>query len=66
MRWMANVGNAMGGGGGFPTDSPAFKISMREYEDMPIKVSDKVTIEIKKADSSGVAVLFVINRLKIA
>ncbi len=28
---MSNIGKAMGGG--FPTDSPNFKISMREYED---------------------------------
>jgi hypothetical protein len=27
---------------------------MREYEDMAIKVGDKVTIEIKKSDSSGI------------
>jgi hypothetical protein len=47
------MGKAMGGGG-FPTDSPTFKISKREYEDMAIKVGDKVTIEIKKSDSSGV------------
>jgi hypothetical protein len=40
-------------GGGFPTDSPTFKISMREYEDMAIKVGDKITIEINKSDSSG-------------
>jgi hypothetical protein len=50
---MANMGKAMGGGG-FPTDSPTFKVSMREYEDMSIKVGDKVTIEIKKAESSGI------------
>ena len=50
---MANMGKAMGGGG-FPTDSPTFKISMGEYEDMAIKIGDKVTIEIKKSDSSGV------------
>ena len=50
---MANIGKAMGGGG-FPTDSPTFKISMTEYEDMSIKVGDKVTIEIKKTDSSGI------------
>ena len=50
---VANMSKAMGGGG-FPSDSPTFKISMREYEDMAIKVGDKVTIEIKKADSSGV------------
>lgn len=50
---MANIGKAMGGGV-FPTDSPTFKISMREYEDMAVKVGDKVTIEIKKAETSGV------------
>ena len=35
-------------------DSPTFKITMKEYEDMAIKVGDKVMIEIKKADSSGI------------
>lgn len=49
---MAIIGKAMGGG--FPTDSPTFKISMRENEDMAVKVGDKVTIEIKKAETSGV------------
>jgi hypothetical protein len=49
---MANMSRAMGGGA--LTDSPTFKISMREYEDMGIKVGDKVTVEIKKSDSSGV------------
>jgi hypothetical protein len=49
---MSNIGKAMGGGGGFPTDSPTFKTSMREYEDMAIKIGDKVTIEIKKSESS--------------
>ena len=51
---MAYVGKAMGGTGGFPTDSPTFKISIRDYEDMSIKVGDKVTIEIKKAESSRI------------
>jgi hypothetical protein len=50
---MANIGEAMGGGG-VPIDSPTFKISMREYEDMGIKVGDKVTIEIKESKSIGV------------
>ena len=50
---MANIGKAMGSGG-FSTDSPTFKISMREYEDMAIKVGDKVTIEIKKKGNSGI------------
>jgi hypothetical protein len=40
-----------GAGGG---DSPTFKITMKEYEDMAIKVGDKIMIEIKKADNSGV------------
>jgi predicted sugar kinase len=34
---MGNTGKAMGGAG-FPADSPTFKISMREYEDVSIKV----------------------------
>ena len=50
---MANISRAMGGGGAL-TDSPTLKISMREYEDMAIKVGDKITIEIKKSDSSGI------------
>jgi hypothetical protein len=29
-------------------------MSMREYEDMQLKVGDKVNLEIKKADSSGI------------
>jgi hypothetical protein len=36
------------------TDSPTIKLSMHEYQDMGIKVGDKVYIEIQKADSSGV------------
>jgi hypothetical protein len=53
------VGGAGGGGigmvgGGGPTDSPTFKISMKEHEDMAIKVGDKLTIEIRKSDSSGI------------
>jgi hypothetical protein len=34
-------------------DSSTFKITMKEYEDMAIKVGDKVRIEIKKVESSG-------------
>ncbi|MFY9870899.1 MAG: hypothetical protein WAK17_14375 [Candidatus Nitrosopolaris sp.] len=49
---MGNISRAMGGGGPL-TDSPTFKISMREYEDMAIKVGDKITIEINKSDSSS-------------
>jgi hypothetical protein len=40
--------------GGVPTDSPTFKMSMKEYEDIGIKVGDKVTIEIKKSENSGI------------
>jgi hypothetical protein len=40
--------------GGMHGNSPTFKITMKEYEDMAIKVGDKVTIEIKRTDSSGV------------
>ena len=36
------------------TDSPTIKLSMHEYQDMGIKVGDKVYIEIQKADSSGI------------
>jgi hypothetical protein len=50
---MTNISKAMGGGGPL-TDSPTFKISMREYEDMFIIVGDRVSIEIKKSDSSGI------------
>ena len=50
---MTNISKAIGGGGPH-TDSPTFKITMREYEDMSIKVGDKVSIEIKKSDSSGI------------
>ena len=49
---IGNISNAMGGGGSL-TDSPTFKISMREYEDMAIRVGDKITLEIKKSDSSS-------------
>ena len=48
---MGNISRMMGGGGA-PSDSPTFKISMKEYEDIGIKVGDKVTIEIKKVDNS--------------
>lgn len=48
------VSNIFGGAGGMSGNSPTFKISMREYEDTQLKVGDKITIEIKKADSSGI------------
>ncbi len=43
----ANVSRALGGGGAL-TDSPTFQISMREYEDMGVKVGNQVTVETKK------------------
>jgi hypothetical protein len=43
-----------GAGGGMLGDSPTFKITMKEYEDMAIKVGDKVRIEIRKVDKGGV------------
>jgi hypothetical protein len=55
-KMMGASGGGVGGigGGGGLTDSPTFKLSMKEYEDMAIKVGDKLTIEVKKSDSSGI------------
>jgi hypothetical protein len=47
---MANIPGL--GGGGAQTDSPTVKLSMREYEDMNIKVGDKVYFDIYKQDNS--------------
>jgi hypothetical protein len=52
---MKNLPKAMsnmfgtGAGGGMHEDSPTFKITMKEYEDMSIRVGDKVGIEINKS-----------------
>jgi hypothetical protein len=51
---MSNMFGGAGAGGMAFVDSPTIKVSMREYEDMQLKVGDKVNIEIKKADSSGI------------
>jgi hypothetical protein len=48
------MSNMFSGSGGMSGDSPTFRITMKEYEDMAIKVGDKVGIEVKKVDSSGV------------
>ncbi len=48
---MASLPGMLGGG---VTDSPVIKMSMREYQDMSIKVGDKVTLEILKVETSGV------------
>jgi hypothetical protein len=47
------MSNILGAGGGMHGNSPTFKITMKEYEDMTIKVGDKVTIEINKVDGNG-------------
>src|SRR3712207_9254641 len=38
------------GGRGAPSESPSVKLSMREYEEMNIKVGDKVYFDIRKQD----------------
>ena len=50
---MSNMFGAGAGGGTFG-NSPTFKITIKEYENMAIKVGDRVRIEIKKVDGSGV------------
>jgi hypothetical protein len=44
---MANMPGLAGGG---QSESPTVKLSMREYEDMNIKVGDKVYFDIRKQD----------------
>jgi hypothetical protein len=51
---MANISRAIGGEAGNIAESPSFKVSMREYEDLSIKVGDKVNIEIRRSDSAGI------------
>ena len=46
---MANM-PGLGGGLGGQSESPTVKLSMREYEDMNIKVGDKVYFDIHKQD----------------
>jgi hypothetical protein len=41
----------MAGGGGAISDSPTFTLSMKEYEDIGMKVGDTVTIRINKSES---------------
>lgn len=48
------MGNIAGMAGGGLTDSPTFKLSMREYENMGLKVGEKVSVEIKKKEDSGI------------
>jgi|SRR5215210_1111846 len=53
---MANIPGLGGGAGGGQTETPTVKLSMQEYEDMNIKVGDKVYFNIYKQDdnTSGV------------
>ena len=53
MKNMPKVMASFPGMGGV-TESPTIKLSMREYQDMGIKVGDKVSMEIQKTESSGV------------
>ena len=46
------MSNMLGAGGGMHGNSPTFKITMKEYEDMAIKVGDKVVIEINKVNGN--------------
>jgi|SRR5918992_5201477 hypothetical protein len=52
---MADLPKMRGGLSGLSADiTPAFKMSMKEYEDMGLKVGDKVSIEIKKLDNARI------------
>jgi hypothetical protein len=51
---MGDISKMITGGGAGLTDSPTFKMSMKDYEDMGIKVGDKVSIEIKKSENTGI------------
>jgi hypothetical protein len=48
------MSNMLGANGRVSGDFPTFKITMKEYDVMAIKVGDKVGIEINKVDSSGI------------
>ena len=55
MKNLPNVmSNMFGASGWMSRGSPTFKISMKEYEEMAIKIGYKVGIEINKVDSSGI------------
>lgn len=55
---MKHLPKMLGGAGGIAGmnlgDSPAFKLSIREYNESGLKVGDKVTIEITKSNTSGI------------
>ncbi len=46
------MSNMLGAGEGMSGNSLTFKITMKEYEDMAIKVGDQVGIEINKVDDN--------------
>jgi hypothetical protein len=48
------MSNVFGASRGMSIYSPTFNISMKEYEDMAIKIGGTVGIEINKVDSSGI------------
>jgi hypothetical protein len=48
MKNMPKIMANMPGLGGGQSESPTVKLSMREYEDMNIKVGDKVYFDIHK------------------
>jgi hypothetical protein len=48
------MGNIAGMAGGGLADSPTFKLSMIEHEDTGFRVSEKVSVEIKKKVDSGI------------
>jgi hypothetical protein len=50
---MSNITNMFGGGGAM-SDSPTFKVTMKEYDEMKIKVGDKVTIDVQKFEHNDV------------
>jgi hypothetical protein len=55
MKNLPNVmSNMFDASGWMSRGSPTFKISMKEYEEMAIKIGYKVGIEINKVDSSGI------------
>jgi hypothetical protein len=47
------MSNVMGRGTGLD-DSPTFKLSIREYEDIGLRVGDKVLFEIKKSEATDI------------
>ncbi|MGD1837772.1 MAG: hypothetical protein ACPKPY_06910 [Nitrososphaeraceae archaeon] len=50
---MKNLPNMISGSSFGTTDSPIFKLNVREYNDSNLKVGDKVTIEIKKSSNDS-------------